>query len=383
MSGMGKGNIMEENDIWKAVSSISYDTNIGKNAGRSDQMFWKHLQEGKENNDLDKIYEFIEAFERRKGLISDETVRKVYQKAYREDPGHLCRFLAKKDSIIDYWIFLSACCETNMLVDFAKMDVPYPHFYYECARILLKRINIDAKYKEGVVVAVKRISDKDLEAWEYWLRKNESNRYWQQLLFEVLKQASKAALKRFVQTIHLDMMLQKDEVNIMDQGFDILPDTSKKYIMENISKDIWEKWNLLIVEKKKKHKYLDGIWFTGYLSLILNSLIYSLDNKEEWKSFFLKCEKILEEDMYAWYENVTYMQSNFFYDITQIYYIILAGQEKQIIESDEAIIQGVRNIQLLIHKYEHYWKTHIEQKTDMENRLNIILNGGRYTKVEI
>lgn len=44
--------------------------------------------------------------------------------------------------------------------------------------------------------------------------------------------------------------------------------------------------------------------------------------------------------MYAWYENVTYMQSNFFYDITQINYIILAGQEKQIIESDEAIIQG-------------------------------------------
>ena len=64
-----------------------------------------------------------------------------------------------------------------------------------------------------------------------------------------------------------------------------------------------ENWNLLFEKKKKKHENLREIWFSGYFSLILNSLQYDLKNKEEWKLSFLNYEKILEKDMYAWYVN--------------------------------------------------------------------------------
>ena len=47
------------------ISSVSYSTHIAGNAGRADQKF-EHLQEGIADNDLDKIYEFIDAYERGK-----------------------------------------------------------------------------------------------------------------------------------------------------------------------------------------------------------------------------------------------------------------------------------------------------------------------------
>ena len=259
-------------------------------------------------------------------------------------------------------------------MDFAKMDVAYPCFYYECARILLKRTSgIDEKCKEAIIAAVKRIADRDLALWERWVQRKEHNTNWQQLLFSVLSKVSREALKRFAQTINLDMMLQNHKEDIVAWEFERLSDTSKKYILENISKDILENWNLLFEKKKKKHENLREIWFSGYFSLILNSLQYDLKNKEEWKLSFLNYEKILEKDMYAWYEKTTHMCCAFFYDITQIFYIVLAGQEKQIIEADESVTQSIRKIQLFIRRHEDYWKDHVKQKIELEHRLEAML----------
>lgn len=101
--------------------------------------------------------------------------------------------------------------------------------------------------------------------------------------------------------------------------------------------------------------------------------LYDLKNKEEWKLSFLNYEKILEKDMYAWYEKTTHMCCAFFYDITQIFYIVLAGQEKQIIEADESVTQSIRKIQLFIRRHEDYWKDHVKQKIELEHRLEAML----------
>ena len=135
------------------------------------------------------------------------------------------------------------------LVDFAKMDVAYPCFYYECARILLKRTSgIDEKCKEAIIAAVKRIADRDLALWERWVQRKEHNTNWQQLLFSVLSKVSREALKRFAQTINLDMMLQNHKEDIVAWEFERLSDTSKKYILENISKDILDVYDMQLAE---------------------------------------------------------------------------------------------------------------------------------------
>ena len=82
----------------------------------------------------------------------------------------------------------------NMIVAFTKMDVEYPCFYYECARNLLNNVQEDLLCQEGIIAAVKKISDIDLKLWKRWIQKNENNPRWQKLLFSVLSQVDKGRL---------------------------------------------------------------------------------------------------------------------------------------------------------------------------------------------
>lgn len=376
---MEEGNVMVENeikkDVWGAINTLRFNTKIAENAERADRMFFEHLQEGLKSGDVDKIYEFIEAYERGRGLNSDPIVCKLFQKAYDEDAKRLCRILAERDSIIDYWGYLSSNCETYMIIAFTKMDVEYPCFYYECARILFKRLqeNLlhqeDLLCQEGIIAAVKKLANIDLKLWKRWIQKNESNSCWQKLLFTVLSQVDKNALEMFAQTIHLDMPIQDYKPDILLTEFERLADSSKNYILVHVSGIIIDRWNDLIDKKKKAFVTMNKPLFTGYINLILNSFQESLQDKEKWKTAFLKQAEILEEDMYRWYAREINMESIFFYDITQLYYILIVGQECQLIEIDEVISNCMQKVKMVIERYDYFWRECEGQKADLEKRL--------------
>ena len=362
-------------DVWGAINTLRFNTKIAEYAERADRMFFEHLQEGLKSGDVDKIYEFIEAYERGRGLNSDPIVCKLFQKAYDEDAKRLCRILAERDSIIDYWGYLSSNCETYMIIAFTKMDVEYPCFYYECARILFKRLqeNLlhqeDLLCQEGIIAAVKKLANIDLKLWKRWIQKNESNSCWQKLLFTVLSQVDKNALEMFAQTIHLDMPIQDYKPDILLTEFERLADSSKNYILVHVSGIIIDRWNDLIDKKKKAFVTMNKPLFTGYINLILNSFQESLQDKEKWKTAFLKQAEILEEDMYRWYAREINMESIFFYDITQLYYILIVGQECQLIEIDEVISNCMQKVKMVIERYDYFWRECEGQKADLEKRL--------------
>lgn len=356
-------------DVWGAINTLRFNTKIAENAERADRMFFERLQEGLKSGDVDKIYEFIEASERGRGLNSDPFVRKLFQKAYDEDAKRLCRILAERDSIIDYWGNLSSNCETYMIVAFTKMDVEYPCFYYECARILLKRLQEDLLCQEGIIAAVKKLSNIDLKLWKRWIQKNESNSCWQKLLFTVLSQVDKNALEIFAQTIHLDMPIQDYKPDILLTEFERLPDSLKNYILVHVSGIIIDRWNDLIEKKKKAFVTMNKSLFTGYINLILNSLQELLQDKEKWKTAFWKQAEILEEDMYRWYTSEINIESIFFYDVTQLYYILIVGQECQLIEIDEVISNCMQKVKMVIEWYDYFWRECEGQKADLEKRL--------------
>lgn len=374
MPCMEEGNVMEKNeikkDIWEAINALSFSVKVGENAGRADRMFFRHLQEGLKSKNIDDIYEFIEANERGRGLNINPIVRKLFQKAYAEDANRLCKTLAEKDSIIDYWIYVSSNCEINMIVTFAKMDVKYPLFYYECARILLKNLQDNSLCQEGIIAAVKKLAELDLKLWKRWIQKNENNPRWQKLLFVVLSQVDKKALEIFAQTIRLDMTIQDRKTDILSIVFESLPDASKNYILVNVSGIILDRWNDMLEKKKKTFVSINSPLFTGYINLVLNSIRESLQDKEKWKRAFLKQAEVLEEDMYRWYARLINMESIFFYDITQLYYILIVGQECQLIENDEKIIcDCAQKVKMIIEQYNYFWHECERQKADFEKRL--------------
>lgn len=238
-------------------------------------------------------------------------MRKLFQKAYAEDANRLCKTLAEKDSIIHYWIYVSSNCEINMIVIFAKMDVKYPCFYYEYARILLKNLQDNSLCQEGIIAAVKKLAELDLKLWKRWIQKNENNPRWQKLLFVVLSQVDKKALETFAQTIRLDMTIQERKTDILSIAFESLPDASKNYILVNVSGIVLDRWNDMLEKKKKTFVLLNSPLFTGYINLVLNSVQESLQDKEKWKRAFFKQVEVLEEDIYRWYARQINMESFF------------------------------------------------------------------------
>lgn len=198
-----------------------------------------------------------------------------------------------------------------MIVIFAKMDVKYPCFYYEYARILLKNLQDNSLCQEGIIAAVKKLAELDLKLWKRWIQKNENNPRWQKLLFVVLSQVDKKALETFAQTIRLDMTIQERKTDILSIAFESLPDASKNYILVNVSGIVLDRWNDMLEKKKKTFVLLNSPLFTGYINLVLNSVQESLQDKEKWKRAFFKQVEVLEEDIYRWYARQINMESFF------------------------------------------------------------------------
>ena len=96
-------------------------------------------------------------------------------------------------------------------------------------------------------------------------------------------------------------------------------------------------------------------------------------DKEKWKDAFIKSAKMMEEDMYQWYARQINMQSVFFYDITQIYYLLIVGRECGLIEKSEELSEYIRRTLQIMGQYEYFWRECEEQKGDIEERLKFLL----------
>lgn len=102
----------------------------------------------------------------------------------------------------------------------------------------------------------------------------------------------------------------------------------------------------------------------------MNAFLDSLSGKEEWKLYFLRYGEVFIQDMCAWYETEPQMISTFFYDITQIYYVLLVGKQCQIIEVDDEIRCCIQDIKIYIRRYRHYWEKGDEQRGEIERMLD-------------
>lgn len=319
---------MENKKIWELIDSIKINMKLGERAGRPDKMFYMHLQEGLQEENLDKIYEFIMATERGCGLRTDEIICEQIKRAYEIDPIRLCHAIAKRQNLVDYWVFLSEYCNTEMIVYFIGVEVQTILFYYECARILLKRICTEERCREGIISAVRRVADNDLKLWKRWIIKNEYNVKWQRLIGAVLGELKKEALEIYAETITLNMATPRKELETITAAFETIPDVQKKFVIGVMANTIFVRWIDYIEQKKLRKEFQSGIIISAYSNIILYCMEEYLGEYNKWKKYFVKWMDLLERDMYEWYETISEMQSTFFLDTTLIYYCLCLKKDK-------------------------------------------------------
>lgn len=365
------GKATKQTSVWKALDTVKVNMNIRENAGRADQIYYQHLCEGIQENDLDKMYETINAVERGCGLTRDENIDKLMNKAYEEDPLRLGKFIADRNSLIDYWIFLSFF-SSEAIGKLIEIETEYTLFYYECARLLLRKNMRDSGLETYIVKAVKKIAMHDCGLWARWINKNEHNKEWQKIIGEVLADLTEESLVVYANTIHLDMANEENELGIITESFQNIPNRRIDYILSVIAGEICLRWKNYVQEKKEQKKFQVDIMISAYKNIIIWSMDALMNEKGNWEKEFVANAETLEKDMYEWFENESQMSSIFFFDMTQIFYLLHSKKSVLSDMNTQAVLDAVHKIKVIIKRFDAFWDRNNDRKTELEFLLDLI-----------
>lgn len=363
---------VKKKDVWGMIDTFRISMNIGAGAGHADQVYYRHLCEGLQENNLDKLYEVIQATERGCGLRRDEKVCEIIQKAYREDAVRLGNMIADRRNLVDYWVLLSTACSTEMLIDFANLDTDDAVFYYECARLLMKRSGEETGCEAGIVAAVTRLANQDTDLWKRWIIHKENYPKWQQLYGKVLEHAGADALRIYAEVIHLDMPAKF--LTDITESFQVIPDISKENIVKQIGPMIHKRWIKELEKQKEKKVYQDGILISAYTNIILISMLSEIATIEKWDEHFQTWVDAMERDVYAWHESVTQMRNSFFIHITQIYYLLCIREYCATDVHSQKTVQYMHKLQDMLKQYEDMWENTDEAGGNGKKELQAMLD---------
>lgn len=363
--------VIEQMNVWEVLNALKMDIKVGENTGRSDKIFYQHMCEGIEENNLDKMYEFINAMEQGCGLGREDKIYKLMKKAFEEDSVRLGKMIAGRNNLIDYGIFLSFCTP-DMLYKLTAAETENILFYYECARLLFQEIGSKDEIRAYVVEVIKKIAINDYGLWKRWIEKNEYNIKWQRIVGEVLMELPSESLIAYAETIHLDMSAEGNKLGIITETFQKIPDSQVDYILSSISGTIYLRWKKYIQEKKELKSYQAELIISAYTNVILWSMSAFIEENSSWEKEIVESIEILEKDMYEWYENESQMMSVFFIDMTWIFYLLHLKEHKLSDIKTESVLNSIFKARELMKRLELFWNRNDARRTEMEVLLNMI-----------
>lgn len=336
--------------VWDVLNSIVINVDVDERADCADRKYFEILNEGIKENDITKIYEFIDAAER--GGISSRSSKIItfFEKAYREDPFRLCRFIADKNSLYDYWVFLDMASD-EMLLSFSTFEIENPLFFYECSRQIFKRFRADNMNITNIVSSIIKFANCDKMLWERWIKKQEYHEKWQTIVAKVLEQLNDEGLVIYADTISLDMACHNNLLKIITDGFRSIISGKTDHILEIISPRIIERWEMLVTEYKNNNKFINSTLICPYTNVILMCMNYSYSKKQILERTEHYIQIFVCEDE-IWYTSVSDYSSNINLNFTNIFYILMCKSEiVDILRSSENIQEYLKLLQSLLNKY--------------------------------
>ncbi len=336
--------------VWDVLNSIVINVDVDERADCADRKYFEILIEGIKENDITKIYEFIDAAER--GGISPRSSKIItfFEKAYREDPFRLCRFIADKNSLYDYWVFLDMA-SNEMLLSFSTFEIENPLFFYECSRQFFRRFRADNIDITNMVSSIIKFANCDKMLWERWIKKQEYHEKWQTVVAKVLEQLNDEGLVIYADTISLDMACQNNLLKIITDGFRGISSGKMDHILKTISPRIIERWEMLVTEYKNNKKFINSTLICPYTNVILMCMNYSYSKKQILERIEHYIQIFVCEDE-IWYTSVSDYSSNINLNFTSIFYMLMCKSEiVDILKGSENIKEYLKLLQSLLNKY--------------------------------
>lgn len=337
--------------VWDVLNSIVININVAEQADCADRKYFEILNEGRKQNDIAKIYEFIDAAERggMNPRCSSEIIT-FFEEAYREDPFRLCKFIADKNSLYDYWLFLDMA-SNEMLLSFSTFEIENPLFFYECSRQIFTRFRADNMDITNMVSSIIKFANCDKMLWKRWIKKQEYHEKWQTIVAKVLEQLNDEGLVIYADTISLDMACRNNLLKRITDGFKNISSEKMKHILEIISPRIIERWEMLVTEYKNNKRFINSTLICPYTNVILMCMNYSYSNKQILERIEHYIQIFVSKDE-IWYTSASDYSSNINLNFTNIFYVLMCKSEiVDILKGSENIKEYLKLLQSLLNKY--------------------------------
>lgn len=341
--------------VWEVLDSIHFSFNLGEGAERVDIELFRILEEGRNEGDINKIYAFIESYERGHHPLINSNVSKILEDAYKTDARRLFQFIESKKDIVDYWIFLSLISDKNIIYSFACMESDSAYFFFECARQILIRFSDDDNYKSPCTSAIIKFAMNNMDLWNYWTKKYEYNVKYTRIIWDVISKLEASQLLEYSRTIRLIECFNNEAERIYQEEFLKLGSKERNQIILTIAKTIYDHWESALIESKKTGKYQNNVLISKYYSVILLSMEFLFSDDNIWGAEIEKYVQFLESDMENWFSSETNHISVFFLNLTNIYYLLLVKENKLKAMDSNSVKSSLKKIEFLLTKYECYW----------------------------
>lgn len=343
---------MSENkrDVWDVLDSLTFSIKLCEPALRSDRIFLEILEEGIAENNIDKIYEFIEAMERGGHFPYSKDVHDILNKAYEEDSKRLFKYINVRNNVCDYWDILIMLNNKEAIYEFSLMDGGHPGFYYECARQLLNNYYHENEYAEPCARAIVNFAEQDQELWRKWITKNEYNVKWEKIVGMVLSELDDDSLLTYAQTINLKIPMDNNIYVALSKSFLDVSEDIREGILKCISKVVFERWNKTLYKCKIEDKFRDRVFVSLYVDFILLSLDAMLHTDELWEDELTNQIALLKKDYEAWASSLTEFLKNFFLNLTQIYLLLFVKENKV---KSERVLLHIKTLKAIVDRHEH------------------------------
>ncbi len=356
---------MEEQnmDLFEKLERMTLKLHIGENAGNTDKGYFQLFEEGEKENDLHKIYEFVNGLERGNLARPHKEFTDCFTSAWEQDEKRTIEILNKKERIIDCVFLAYSLHNEKKLQLVCREDIKNSRLKFELIRQLLAG---KPEYTEDNMETIKQgiiqLAELDINLFAFMIKKLEHNKNFFPVMGKALNDLSEDGLNVYADTICIDKYKHNfSEVNRM---WEEVRDDRWYFIFGNLQKTICAKWENLLATCLEKEEYFNDIVISSYANLILFCMIHKYQNEDLLIQDLEKALDIFENHLFAWHSSYSRAMSVYFIDITRLYMFKLVLTNHKISwENREELKKRLQSMFGEARRHGYYWK-YAETKAD-------------------
>lgn len=346
------GDFMDKDDVFDQIEQAAIQPRLDARAGISDRELFQILQQGEDEQDIDKIYRFITSYEMGCYNGPPKILQEMVLSAYEKSPIRLIEILNAKGRLMEHFMHI-ACLDNDMISAYIRDSrITNPLLLYECIRQLFAREKRKQNLETVIVLAVIQLSYLDRILWKRFLSEFEKNTIFIRILGQVLVGISEESLKDYAEGIQLDLSVQ--ELQNTTNSFTMISDEKQNFILENVAEILYSRWCEHLLSIKLSKKFIAKPIINGYSNLILTTINFLYSDTTRLKDLLIDQLKEFQDDMFLWYEKNIHKMTYYFVGITQIYLSMLVLNGRTLDKSSGELLrlQLVNARDLIIrHKY--------------------------------